>query len=314
MIINISKKLNIKIKLNIDREKHIRVTKFVILGLSVLLVVLFLVTMLFGVFGIADKTPPSISIKDDNDYIVAYVGEGISFRSQLVLSDNFTSDKKIKLDVDSSGVNTDAAGDYRAVVTATDKRGNSNTQTVIVRVYAEKVTWDKLKEKIAPIAVKMTVDGSMSTEQICREIYILVHAEIDYYDYSDKSDWMQAAYYGLADRRGDCFTYYSVAKAFLEYFGIENKMVQRKDGKTTGTHFWSVVNIGTAESPRWYHFDCTRLNPGAYHMGCLMTDAQLEAYNKMRGDTKGTEEDYYFYYYDSSKLPKISTEIITPVG
>lgn len=310
MNVNIGK---YKLKLNIDREKHIRVTKLLMLGLSVLIVVLIGITLIFGVVGVADKTPPVISIKDNNDYIVAYVGEGISFKSQLVISDNLTADEKIAFSVDSSKVNTDVAGDYYATVTATDKRGNSNTQTVVVRVYAEKVTWDMLKEKIAPIAAKIIKDN-MSAEDKCREIYSFVRAEIDYFDYSDKSDWMQAAYYGLRDGKGDCFTYYAVAKAFLEYYGIENQMVQRKEGKTSGTHFWSVVNIGTSDKPLWYHFDCTRLSPDMYHMGCLMTDAQLQSYNKLRGDTKVNEEDYYFYYYDSSRLPKISTTVITPVG
>ncbi len=313
MILNISKKHNIKIHLNIDREKHIRYTKFIILGLSVLLVVLFLFTMLFGVAGIGDKTAPNIRIKDDNDYIIAYVGEGISFKSQLDVTDNLTSASKISVKTDSSKVNTDIEGDYYATVTATDKKGNKSTQVVVVRVYAERVTWDKLQTVIAPIAKKIIDDG-MSAEEKCREIYSYVRAEIDYYDYSDKSNWMQAAYYGLRDGKGDCFTYYSVAKAFLEYYGIDNEMVQRKTGKTSGTHFWSVVNIGDASSPRWYHFDCTRLSPDKYHMGCLMTDAQLEEYNQLRGDTKGNDEDYYFYYYDSSKLPKIQTTIITPVG
>ncbi len=313
MVLNISKKHNIKIHLNIDREKHIRYTKFIMLGLSVLLVVLFLLTMLFGVAGIGDKTAPTIRIKDDNDYIIAYVGEGISFKSQLDVTDNLTKASKINVKIDSSKVNTDVEGDYYATVAATDKKGNKSTQTVVVRVYAERVTWDKLQTVVAPIAKKI-IDDSMSAEEKCRKIYSYVRTEIEYYDYSDKSSWMQAAYYGLRDGKGDCFTYYSVAKAFLEYYGIDNETVQRKTGKTSGTHFWSVVNIGDASSPRWYHFDCTRLNPDKYHMGCLMTDAQLEEYNQHRGDTKGNDEDYYFYYYDTSKLPKIQTTIITPVG
>ena len=311
MIINIGKKL--KIKLNINREKHIRVTKFIILALSVLLVLLMGVTLIFGVAGVADKKAPVVRIKGDNDYIVAYVGEGISFRSQIEVSDNLTADEKINISVDSSNVNSDKAGDYYATITATDKSGNSSTQTVVVRVYTEKVTWEMLKDKIKPIADSLIGSGATAEEK-CREIYTYVRAEIDYYDYSDKSSWLQAAYYGLRDGKGDCFTYYSVAKAFLEYYGIDNKMIQRKEGKTSGTHFWSVVNIGSTDKPVWYHFDCTRLSPDAYKMGCLMTDAQLEAYNKLRGDTKGGDEDYYFYYYDKKGLPNISDIVITPVG
>ena len=313
MILNISKNHNIKLHLDIDREKHIRVSKFIILGLSVLLVVLFFVTMLFGVAGIADKTAPTIKIKDDNDYIIAYVGEGISFKSQLDVRDNLTRASKIKITTDSSKVNTDIEGDYYATVTATDKKGNTRTETIVVRVYAERVTWDKLKAVIEPIA-KEIINDNMSAEEKCRKIYSYVRADTEYYDYSDKSSWMQAAYYGLRDGKGDCFTYYSISKAFLEYYGIQNETVQRKAGKTSGTHFWSVVNIGDENNPKWYHFDCTRLNPDKYHMGCLMTDAQLEEYNQHRGDTKGNKENYYFYYYDSSILPEIETTIITPLG
>ena len=312
MILNISKKHNIKIHLNIDRKKHIRYTRFVMLGLSVLLVVLLLSTILFGVAGVGDKTAPTIKIKNGNDYIIAYVGEGISFKSQLDVTDNRTKAEKINISIDSSNVNTDIEGDYYATVSAIDNKGNKSTLTVVVRVYAERVTWDKLQEKIEPIAKRIIID-SMSAEEKCRKIYSYVRTEIEYYDYSDKSSWMQAAYYGLRDGKGDCFTYYSIAKAFLEYYGIDNETVQRKEGKTSGTHFWSVVNIGDENSPRWYHFDCTRLNPDKYHMGCLMTDAQLAEYNQLRGDTKGNKEDYYFYYYDSSNLPEVETAVITPI-
>ena len=82
--------------------------------------------------------------------------------------------------------------------------------------------------------------------------------------------------------KGDCYTYFAVSKAFFLYFGIENLDIERSKGVTTqtGTHFWSMVNIGTDKNPRWYYYDATRL--AKYHKtgsGCLFTEAQLEDYN-----------------------------------
>ena len=78
--------------------------------------------------------------------------------------------------------------------------------------------------------------------------------------------------------------------------------MQRTPGFTEDTHFWSLVNIGTENSPQWYHFDCTRLAADEYnHSGCLLTQAQVDAYHKVRP---------YFRLYDSSKYPQIATRII----
>ena len=60
--------------------------------------------------------------------------------------------------------------------------------------------------------------------------------------------------------------------------------------------------VGTAEEPRWYHFDCTHLNATYSHSGCLLTDQQLKAFNRFRAG---------FYAYDSSKYPATDKTIIT---
>ena len=101
---------------------------------------------------------------------------------------------------------------------------------------------------------------------------------------------------------GDCYSYFAAAKAFLEYLGIENMDIQRLPGYTTDTHYWSLVNIGTEGNPRWYHFDCTRLRAEYNHSGCLLTDSQVDAYNRVRAN---------FYKYDRSEYPATDTRIIT---
>ena len=65
-----------------------------------------------------------------------------------------------------------------------------------------------------------------------------------------------------------------------------------------------MVNLGTNQNPRWYHYDATRLRNTYENSGCLITEKQMYAYNRMAGIT--------FYAYDASAYPATSKEIITP--
>ena len=118
----------------------------------------------------------------------------------------------------------------------------------------------------------------------------------------DTSDRVRIAYESLSNGTGDCYAYDSVAIAFLSRLGVEYKEIQRTPGLTSDTHYWLLVNIGTKTSPRWYHYDCTRLRAEYNHSGCLLTDKQVRAYSKVRAN---------FYAYDTGKYPASSTEIIT---
>ena len=102
---------------------------------------------------------------------------------------------------------------------------------------------------------------------------------------------------------GDCFNYFAAAIAFCRRLGIDYREIERTPGAADGTHFWIMVNIGTNEEPRWYHFDCTHLRASYSHSGCLLTDKQIKAFNRFRAG---------FYAYDSSKYPATDKTIITP--
>jgi hypothetical protein len=122
---------------------------------------------------------------------------------------------------------------------------------------------------------------------------------------TDRSDWMREAYLTLEYGSGDCYSYFAVSKAFFLYFGIENYDIQRSKGVTTqsGTHFWSMVNIGTEKSPRWYYYDATRLakaHPNG--SGCLFTEAQLEYYNN--------KVNSGFLTFDHTGYPAASNTVI----
>ena len=102
--------------------------------------------------------------------------------------------------------------------------------------------------------------------------------------------------------------YFALAKAFFEYFEIENKDIERSAGLTSDTHFWNMVNIGTSAKPRWYFFDATRY-AGKFTVGgdngCLLTEAQLEGYK-----ASNSKYDGVYYAFDSAAYPKAETEII----
>jgi hypothetical protein len=143
----------------------------------------------------------------------------------------------------------------------------------------------------------------MTVEEKLRAAYDYIQAHISYVSDSDKSDWVRAAYESLfVTGSGDCFNYFAAAKAVICRLGLDYREIQRTPGLTEETHYWLMVNIGTSQNPQWYHYDCTRLRSEYNHSGCLLTDTQINAYNKVRP---------YFYAYDASQYPASATRIIT---
>ena len=104
---------------------------------------------------------------------------------------------------------------------------------------------------------------------------------------------------------GDCYSYFAASKAFFERLGIENIDMKRTEGAAVGDHFWNLVNIGTKDAPKWYHYDANPIS-GQYSVsGCLLTDAQVEAYDAWRGEA--------YRKYDKSGIPASAAEIITDI-
>jgi hypothetical protein len=108
--------------------------------------------------------------------------------------------------------------------------------------------------------------------------------------------------------RFNCFTYCATSYAILGYLGFDVRIVERAESakvEGTGTHFWVLINIGTEESPKWYHFDATPQR-GPYNLATyLMTNAQLEAYTKWRNDGEKIEN---YYTYDVEKFPEVAKQ------
>jgi hypothetical protein len=248
-----------------------------------------------------DEAPKMDGVKD----ISVYIGDGVSYRSGITVTDNCGGN--VTLEVDSSRVDLTAEGVYPITYYATDAAGNRTIEHASVYVYQLQVTKEMLNREIERIGARIITED-MTKEQKAREIYDYVHNSITYASTSDKNDWVRAAYDGIQNDVGDCFTYFALSKAFFNYYGIDNMDIQRTAGLVDDTHFWNFVNIGTAQNPRWYHFDACRMLDKE-HNGCLITDEQLQYFHNRRVDDSGVTN--YFYAYDPTAYPKTATEIIT---
>lgn len=235
----------------------------------------------------------------------AFIGEAIAYRKGLVVVDNCggATQSGVTVDVDSSLVNPNLAGDYPVIFTATDASGNTSTAETVIHIYDNRITQEMLMEKVDSLMAQITTEG-MTTEEKLRAAHAYIQKNISYTADSDKSDWVRAAYDGLfGSMSGDCFNYFAAAKAVLIHLGLDYKEFERTPGVAEGTHFWLMVNIGTADAPRWYHYDATRLLNSYDADGCLITDKQLFAYNRYIKQT--------FYAYDRNAYPASDTRIIS---
>ncbi len=253
------------------------------------------------------------------DRIYGYVGQGISFKEGVVYTDNCFG---VRLEVDDTSVDAKTKGTYGIIYHLIDAAGNRVTATSEVVIQDMPMDTDTLNAKIAEIAEAEGMSKNMPKEDLCRLIYGYVNdpkhgkeaARFKYVGDSNdpsRTDWRREAWLGLQNGEGDCYTYFAISKAFFEYFGIENKDIERTKGAVEGeTHFWSMVNIGTSASPRWYFFDATRY-AGSFTVGgnngCLLTKAQLESYKSGSG-IEGYGATYY--KYDRSAYPTPSTNVI----
>ncbi len=258
-----------------------------------------------------DETPPTLEGLCD---FVAYInGGGISYLSGVVARDN--CDGEVTLDVDSSHVNLKEEGVYPVTYTATDAVGNRSVFHMTVTVLRQEITREMLFAELEEIADAIIHSGMTKTEML-REVYDFVRKNVSYTSIADKSSWISAAYEGLTTGKGDCYTYFALSKAFFEYLEIENTDVKRAQEAEIAAggvrHFWNMVNLGTEEDPRWYHFDACLIKELPDPWGFLMTDHQLSKYMTTPDPSK--DKMSYFYCYDKESVPASAKEIITRVN
>lgn len=250
------------------------------------------------------------AVKDDEPPVIlgacdrtVYKGMAISYTTNISVTDNL--DENPSFVVDSQKVDIETPGDYPVTYTATDGAGNRTTKTVIFTVRDKDenaVDIEKVNELADRVLAQIT-SKDMTKLDVVRAIYNWVRANIRYFGSSDKGDWIKEAYAGFTEKKGDCFTFYSVTQALLIRADIQNMRITRDTKEIDAVHFWNLVNIGTG----WYHLD-TCFNIDGYPFECFMkTDKQLKEYEEKNKDNP---QVYYYYVFDNDKYPDRSEEII----
>ena len=259
-----------------------------------------------------------------NNTVTLMIGDKPQYKSYVTVSDD-----KAELTVDNSEVDTTKAGTYKVRYTATNEAGKKASYILTLVITADPTyTEERLMGMIAAKAEALGITKEMSKTEQVRKIYEFVKSPAKGKDdaniyFSDESnaqgqkiqngirtgwetDWVEEAIVTLSmgRMRGDCYTYYSVSKAFFEYFGIENIGIQRAAGTIHGgTHFWQAVNVGTKDAPKWYFYDATRL-AGKFADGtsdsCLITEEKLQSYKTSKGESG-------FYTFDKSQYKNFPT-------
>ncbi len=147
-------------------------------------------------------------------------------------------------------------------------------------------------EKLASQIVTELITEEMTKREKATEIYRWIQSHIGYIATSDKSDWVAEAIRGLQTRRGDCFTYFAVARAMLDAAEIENLPVYPKEGYHV--HYWNIIYVEGG----WYHFDTTPRKSGSTF--CIVTNAQYDALSGARYSTR--------YLENGMEYPEMATE------
>lgn len=227
-----------------------------------------------------DTEPPVIKGAED---FTAYLGDSISYKSGVKVTDNH--DKKVTLKVDSSQVKVGTAGEYPVTYTATDSAGNKTSKTVTVTLKKKEYTQEAV-DRLADKVLKRIITSDMSQKQKLKAIYNWTRGNIAYTGHADKDDWIKAACLGLSEKKGDCYTYACVAKALLTRAGIQNKDIVKIPARTK--HYWNLVDIGEG----WYHFDATP-RKGQKISFCYISDKDLMEYSKAHNNSHNYDKSVY---------------------
>lgn len=224
-----------------------------------------------------DIEPPVISGQLDK---TVYVGQTVSFKTGIVVSDNVDTD--IEVEVDSSHVDIDTPGEYPIIYTAADSMGNMDLQEGTITVIEQLYTQDAVME-LADEVLDDIITDDMSDYDKAHAIYVWVQGNIGYSESEDRDDWLRGAYDGLKNRRGDCYNYFAVSKALLTAAGIKNADIEIIP-TATRHHYWNVIDCGEG----WRHFDTTPRTDKTFK-GFYVTDEDLMAYS---------DEHYHSHNYD----------------
>lgn len=218
------------------------------------------------------------------------LGENVSYRNGVSAYD--ACDGDVALNIDNSAVNLTQLGTYPVIYSATDMAGNTGSQEIKLTVMPERnesITLEMMYAEADKVLAEIITEGMTDYEK-AEAIYNWTRYKIGWISDSQKENWVESAYDGFVYRKGDCYTYASVAKALLTRVGIANVDIWRNS--TTSSHYWNLVDTGDG----WYHFDAT---PRADKTIVFMwSESQLLADEAVRRS----------HVYDHSLFPTVNYE------
>ncbi len=262
---------------------------------------------------ILEDTEAPVITTDFGTLRTAYVGDSISYRQGVEVTDN--SGTVASLDIVVGDGSTNEVCEYTVTYIATDNMGNSSELTVSVKVseyVADRPTDEEIlayaRERLDELYDTYGYEESDYNTALCAYRYVLGVGEnypiIGYTGYSDKDDWMYTGYCVLTREitSGDCFTYYSVTRLLLVAGGLETipvSKVPNYDGDSH--HYWTLVKI----DGEWYHLDTTPRAAGFNKNDFtffLWTDAQMDEFSASYSNC---------FNRDSSLYPASATTPVT---
>lgn len=272
--------------------------------------------------GGSSNSSPVISLVGGGDTIYVYAGENISWRKYVQATDD--EDGALTPQIESN-VNLDKEGIYTVTFSATDSSGKKTQKNVTVHVTKKEYSYSTLMSLIDQKIAELGIDKLPTTRAKVEAVYTYVNGFLNKGTTVQKqsntpgvtnnrenwkNDWIEEATRTLQNEKGDCYSYFSLSKAFFIRLGIEHEDIQQDNSKCTidgiNTHFWCMVNIGTSSNPSWYFYDATRLG-GTFSdgtsNGCLRTREEIDNY-KSSPNNPGTG----FYAFDDKGYPKTATQ------
>ena len=225
-----------------------------------------------------DTTAPVITGAQNREI---FIGDSIAYKEGITVTDDHTSNPVLM--VDNTAVKPQTPGIYPVIYTARDAAGNETSVTVYFTLrerpsnYVEPEVAYQYARDVLNNKIKVTPE--MSKAEVAAAIYNWVKRNIGWYDHSNKENgWPAGAVDGFEQRRGDCFTYYSVTKALLDVAGIPNLDVVKVVTPQTSqsSHYWNLVDVGDG----WYHMDCTPRANNYTDSFFLYTDEEMLAYSR----------------------------------
>ncbi len=218
-----------------------------------------------------------------------YIGDSASYKSYVKVTDNCKDEPA--LTIDAAGVDINKTGIYTVTYTATDCSGNSSSKSMELVVCERTYSLDEVNAIADNILARIITPG-MSTLEKTRAIFDYVKGHIGYISFSEKGDYVRAAYEGFTTGRGDCYVYASASKVLLTRAGITNMDIERIPSGNS-MHYWNLVDIGDGHG--WYHFDTTprKDRPVIF----LWDDATIKKYSDAHNNC---------HNYDRSRYPVIN--------